>query len=147
MFAKVLAGTLMGIVAAALCGVAVGDAVGDDEFGPKAGSWAALAGFLIVFVSAVTATSRRDAWGRGLAIAGLLCLLMTIVVSGVFDADADAVGRRAAQAGRVGAAVVTVMAGLLFGRVFAVLGFFLGVVFLIGSYLALRKASNDGAGR
>ena len=36
MFAKVLAGTLMGILAAALCDVVVGGAVSGDESGGKA---------------------------------------------------------------------------------------------------------------
>jgi hypothetical protein len=137
MFAKVVAGTLMGIVAAALCHVVVGGAVGGDEGSGKAGSWTAVAGFLVVFVLAVTASRGRDAWGRGLLIAGLLSLLMAIVVSGIFDTDE--VGRQAADAGRVGAAVMTVMAGTLLAPVFAILGFFFGPVFLVGSYLALRK--------
>ena len=137
MFAKVLAGTLMGIVAAALCDVMVGGAVGRGESGGTTGLWTALAGFLVVFVLAVTATRHRDAWGRGLLIAGLLSLLMAIIFSGIFDAHE--VGRQAAEAGRVGAAVVTVLAGTLFARVFAVLGLFVCLVFLIGSYLALRK--------
>jgi len=137
MFAKVLAGTLMGIVAAVLCHVVVGGAVAGDESGGKTGLWMALAGFLVVFVLAVTATRGRDAWGRGLLVAGLLSLLIAIIFSGIFEADE--VGRQAAEAGRVGAAVVTVLAGTLFARVFAVLGLFVGLVFLIGSYLALRK--------
>jgi hypothetical protein len=137
MFAKVLAGALMGIVAAALCHVVVAGALGGDEGSGKAGSWTAVVGFLVVFVLAVRARRGRDAWGRGLLIAGALSLLMAIVVSGVFDADE--VGRQAAEAGRVSAAVATVMAGTLLAPVFAVLGFFFGLVFLVGSYLALRK--------
>ena len=137
MFAKVLAGTLMGIVAAALCHVVIGGAVGANESSGKAGWWTALAGFLVVFVLAVTAARASDAWGRGLLITGLLCLLVAIVFSGIFNGQE--VGRQAAETGRVGAAVVTVMAGTLFARVFAVLGFLFGLVFLAGSYLALRK--------
>jgi hypothetical protein len=112
-------------------------AVRGDEIGGKAGLLTALAGFLVVFVLAVTAARGRDAWGRGLLIAGLLCLLMAIVISGIFDAHD--VGRQATEAGSVGAAFVTELAGTLLARVFAVLGFFFGLVFLIGSYLALRK--------
>ena len=140
MFAKVLAGTLMGVVAAALCHVVVGDAVGGDESGGKVGLWTALAGFLVVFVLAITATRGRDAWGRGLLIAGLLSLLMAIVVSGTFEAHE--IERQAREAGQVGAAIVMVMAGTLFARVSAALACFLGLVFLIGSYLALRRTDS-----
>jgi len=135
---KILAGIIMGVVAAALCHVVVGDAVGGDESGGKAGLWMALAGFLVVFALAITATRGRDAWGRGLLIAGLLSLLMALVVSGTFDAHE--VERQATETGHVGPAIVMVMAGTLFARVSAVLGCFLGLVFLIGSYFALRKA-------
>jgi hypothetical protein len=136
MFAKALAGIVMAIVASALshlvAGVAMGGAASDGRTG-----WAALAGFVVVLVLAITAARGRDAWGRGLLISGLLCLLMAIAVSGIFQTHE--VERQATEAGRVGSAVVLVMAGTLFTGVFAVLGYFLGLVFLIGSYFALRK--------
>src|SRR5262249_60654833 len=102
-----------------------------------AGLWPALAGFVAVAVLAITAARGRDAWGRGLLVSGLPALLIAIAFSGMFEPRE--VESQAAAAGRVGSAIVIVMAGTLFEGIFAIFGLFLGLVFLVGSYFALRK--------
>ena len=133
MLAKILAGLVMGAVAAALCRLLAGVGGG----GGTTGSWTALAGFLVVLVLAITAARGRDAWGRGLLISGLLCLAMAL--SAIVYGDIFGGGEVGSQATDAGGATVTAMAGSVLTLTSAVLGLVLGPTFLIGSYVALRR--------
>jgi hypothetical protein len=141
MFGKILAGVLMGIVAAVLATTVFGLGAGGGESGGKMGLWAALGGFLVTLGLAVTAERGRYAWGRGMLLNGLLCFAMPLaglLFAGIVGGQSISTATSGAQ--QAGAAIGTVMAGGLITFVTGVFGFFLGVIFLIGSYFNLRKA-------
>ena len=139
MIGKFFAGIVMGIVVAILALIVVGLGVGGGETGGKSGLWGALGGFLITIVLAVRAITGRYAWGRGLLLAGLLCFAMplaSVVFTGVVGADA--VGKAAGDAAKGGTAIGVAAGGAIVTIITGVVGFFLGLIFLIGSYFALR---------
>jgi hypothetical protein len=139
MFGKLIAGVVMGIVVAILSFLVFGLGTGAGEAGASRGGWAALIGFTVMLVLALTATRSSYAWGRGLLLCGLLCFAMplaTMVFSGIIGAQQ--IGAAPTEAGRAGAALGTAMAGGFMTIVTGVFGFFLGLIFLIGSYFSLR---------
>lgn len=140
MFGKIFAGIVMGIIVAILAHIVFGLGSGGGAEGASRGSWAALAGFILMIGLAVTAAKGRFAWGRGLLLCGLLCLAMplaSIAMSGIIGAQSMA--QAGTEAGRAGAAIGTVLAGGALTFISGVIGFFLGLIFLVGSYFALRK--------
>lgn len=139
MFGKLLAGILMGIVVAILSFLVFGLGTGAGEAGAGRGGWAALIGFGLMLVLALTASRGSYAWGRGFLLCGLLCFAMplaTLAFSGIIGAQQ--IGAAPTEAGRAGAALGTAMAGGFMTIVTGVFGFFLGLMFLIGSYFSLR---------
>ncbi|MCW5737337.1 MAG: hypothetical protein KIS73_24640 [Enhydrobacter sp.] len=140
MFGKIVAGVIMGFVVAMVAWIVIGLGAGGGQSGGKAGVWAALIGFVLTMFLAVRAAGSRYAWGRGLLIAGLLCLAMPlsgVVFTGIVGAGA--VSKEVTDAGRAGAAIGTAMGGTLITLVSGVVGFFLGAIFLVGSYFSLRR--------
>lgn len=139
MFGKLFAGIVMGIVVAILCFLVFGIGSGAGEAGAGRGGWAALVGFAFMMTLALTAARSGYAWGRGLLLCGLLCFAMplaTMIFSGIIGAQQ--MGAAPTEAGRAGAAIGTAMAGGFMTIVTGVFGFFLGLIFLIGSYFSLR---------
>lgn len=139
MFGKLFAGIVMGLVVAILSFFVFGLGTGAGEAGASRGGWAALIGFAVMLVLALTATRSSYAWGRGLLLCGLLCFAMplaTMVFSGIIGAQQ--IGAAPTEAGRAGAALGTAMAGGFMTIVTGVFGFFLGLIFLIASYFSLR---------
>jgi hypothetical protein len=140
MFGKILAGILMGIVAAVLATMVFGLGVGGGESGGRTGLWAALGGFLVTLGLAVTAERGRYAWGRGMLLCGLLCFALPLagmLFSGIVGGKS--IAGAASGAEKAGATIGTVMAGGVITLVSGVFGFFMGVIFLVGSYFTLRS--------
>jgi len=138
---KMLAGLVMGIVVAILCSIVFGIGSGAGEAGAKRGLWTALAGFVVTFVLALSAARGRYAWGRGFLLCGLLCFalpLASMAFSGIVGAEK--VSTASSDAARAGAALGTAMAGTAMALVSGIVGFFLGLIFLVSSYFSLRSA-------
>jgi hypothetical protein len=141
MFGKILAGSLMGIIAAVLATTVFGLGSGGGESGGRTGLWAALVAFLVTLGLAMMAQRGRYAWGRGMLICGLLSFalpLAGLLFSGIIGGQSIASAKSGAE--QAGAAIGTVMAGGLLTFVSGVFGFFLGIIFMIGAYFSLRKA-------
>jgi hypothetical protein len=141
MFGKIIAGILMGIVVAILASAIFGIGSGGGEGGGRIGLWAAGGGFLLMLVLALRAERTRYAWGRGLLLNGLLCFAMpiaAIVFTGIVGAGA--MSNSVGDASRAGTAIGTAIGGGIVTFVSGVIGFFLGLIFLIGSYFTLRRA-------
>jgi len=143
MFNKILAGIVMGLVIGLLCSIVFGIGSGGGAEGGKTGLWAAAAGFLIMMALALSAARGRYAWGRGLLLSGLLCFalpLAGIVFTGIVGADS--VAKAGSEAGKAGAAVGSALAGTALTFVSGVIGFFLGLIFLVSSYFSLRRGAS-----
>lgn len=140
MFGKIFAGIVMGLVVAILTYFVFGLGTGGGSGGAERGGWAALSGFIVTMILAVTATRGRFAWGRGLLISGLLCFAMPLaglLLSGIIGAQS--IAQQGTEAGRAGAAIGATLAGGAITLISGVIGFFLGLIFLISSYFTLRK--------
>lgn len=140
MLGKIFAGVVMGIVAALLATTVFGLGAGGGESGGRMAMWAALGGFLLTLGLAITAERGRYAWGRGMLLCGLLCFAMPlagILFSAIFGAQS--IGAAGTGAEKAGAAIGTAMAGGMLTFVSGIFGFFLGMIFLVGSYFSLRK--------
>jgi len=139
MLGKIFAGLVMGIVVAILVATVVGLGAGGGDRGGNASIWGMLIGFGGMVLLALTAARARYAWGRGLLVSGLLCLAMPIAAllfTGLVGAES--ISKEASQAGRAGAAIGTAIGGGILTFVAGIFGFFLGMIFLIGSYFSLR---------
>jgi hypothetical protein len=140
MFGKIFAGLVMGVVVAVLAMVVVGLGAGGGESGGRASLWAMAIGFAATVVLAISAQRARYAWGRGLLAAGLLCFalpLAAILFTGVVGADS--VGGAVGNAQKAGAMIGTAIGGGIVTIASGLIGFFLGLIFLVGSYFSLRK--------
>jgi len=139
MFGNLVAGIVMGVPVATLSYIVVALGTGAGAEGVSRGGWAAAIGFVLMLVLAMRAERGRYAWGRGFLICGLLCFALpiaSIVYSGILGAQSITSSANDAQ--RAGAALGTVIGGGLLATVSGVLGFFLGLIFLIVSYFLLR---------
>jgi hypothetical protein len=140
MAGKIFAGIVMGIVVAILASLVVGLGTGGGERGGHAGLWGALIGFVLTMVLALRAGAGRYAWGRGFLLAGLLCLAMplaSMMLAGIVGAEQ--VSHAASNAEKAGSAAGVFLGGTIITFVSGVVGFFLGAIFLISSYFALRR--------
>ena len=141
MAVKIFAGIVMGVVVAILAWTVVELGTGGGERGAYASLSGALIGFVATIILALRASASRYAWGQGLLVAGLLCLAMPLAsMMLVAIAGADQIGQTAPNAAAVGSAAVAFIAGTIITSVGEVIGLFLGAIFLIGSYFALRRA-------
>jgi hypothetical protein len=140
MFNKILASIIMGIIVAILSSIVGGLAAGGGEDGGVVALWSALVGFLLIGVLALTAATGRYAWGRGMLLCGILSfamplasILFTIVFSvGHFKTVPTD------TASQVGASLGAGLAGTAMTVFTGVIGFFLGLIFVVTSYFLLR---------
>jgi len=140
MFGKIIAGIVMGVIVALLSFLVFGIGSGGGERGGSVGGWAALAGFALTLILAIRAERDRYAWGRGMLLAALLCLAMpiaSVALTGLVGAQQ--VGTATTEAAKAGAAIGTALGGGMLTIFTGFVGFFLALIFLIGSYFTLRK--------
>jgi hypothetical protein len=140
MAVKIFAGIVMGLVVAVLARIVLELGMGGGERGGYAGLCAAAIGFVATIILALRASASRYAWGQGLLVASLLCLAMPLAsMMLVHIVGADQISQ-SSSAEAVGAAAVAFLAGQIITSATEVIGFFLGAIFLVGSYFALRRA-------
>lgn len=103
--------------------------------------WSATAAFTLAMVLAVGAPQARVAWGRGMLLSGLLCLalpLVTVAITVVLGSlTMEAAG--SSDAARAGAALGAGLGGGIMTVFTGIVGFFLGLIFLISAYFLLRS--------
>jgi hypothetical protein len=136
---KAISGVGTGIVAAILAAFVVGMAIGGGAGGGKAGAWAMLIGFGTVLLSALMAQTGKRAWGRGSLICALLSFALPLsgfLLSRIVGAQA--VGQAQTDAEQVGAAIGAGLGGMFLTGTLAVVGFFLGLIFLVMAFFLLR---------
>ena len=140
MFKKVTVGMVVGVGVGILAGLIFLVGSGAGETGSKAAVLAAVMGFLLAFIFAVTAERARYAWGRGLLLSALLCFTMpatTLVVSAASRLVHS--GKVAAITTKVGSVLGNTMTGTPMAFVAAAAAIALGIVFLLAAYVSLRE--------
>lgn len=138
---KIIVGMVAGVGVALLAALIFMVGSGAGQTGSKAAVLAAMMGFSLTFILAVTAERARYAWGRGLLLSALLCFAMpaaTFVVSAA---------SRIVHSGRattIIAKIEAVLGGALTGTSMPLVAggaaIALGIVFLAGAYVSLREA-------
>jgi hypothetical protein len=139
-FGKIVAGIVMGLIIWILASMVFGLAAGGGEGGGKFGLWAGLAAAVLTLILALTAARGRYAWGRGMLVAGLLCFAMPlagILFTGIVGSSHMATAP-SGSAQQAGAAIGVGLAGTAITIVSGVIGFFLGLIFLVSAYFLLR---------
>ena len=131
---RALAGVVMGLVAAALAVFVFLFAVGPVGSASNGTPFIAAGGFIGTLTLVLSAEKVRFAWGRGLLTAGLLCFIFPIaaaVLAGpvLFIAPSD-----------VGDALAGVGGVLMV--IFGIVGFVLGVIFVVAAFFCLRGKSS-----
>lgn len=141
MFRKLVVGVVLGAGVAFLAAAVFLVGAGGGEAGSKAAIMAGAMGFLLTFALAVTASSSRYAWGRGLLLAALLCFAMpaaTVVVTAASRIVHS--GKIALVIARTGNVVGALLANAQLSLVAGGAVVLLGVVFLIVAYVSLQKS-------
>lgn len=139
MFGKIVAGLVMGLIAAFLGFIIFALMVGGGEEGAGTGLWGIYLGFAAALILAVTARTGKRAWGRGMVLNGLLCF--TAPIAGfVFSVvtTTGAIGEASPGAETVGTVIGAGLAGGVVTGILGFLGFFAALIFLIPSYFLLR---------
>lgn len=139
MFGKLFAGLVMGILVGILAFTIV--SMGSGSKAMDGAGWSALAmGALTMFLAA-RAERAKYAWGRGLLLCGVLCFalpLAAMIGSGVVAADSMSSVAAKSDAEKAGTAVGSALGGAAITMMAGVVGLFLGLIFLVGSYFSLR---------
>lgn len=139
MSGKIVAGLVTGGIAAYLGGLIFGLITGTDTTTAKHNWWVMYIVFASTVILAAMARSAKSAWGRGLALNGMLCLALPLagfafsVVSifGIIDEEPFSIGT-------AGSVIGIGLAGGFVMLILGFLGFFAALIFLIPAYFLLR---------
>ncbi len=140
MIGKVIAAIIMGIMGGLIGMILAGMSVGGGETGGSIGIWAFLVGLVLMIALALTAKTARKAWGRTTLVSGLMGFLLPL--SGLLFTTVvgtQAVQEASGDAEQIGAAIGLAIGGGIVTGVLGVIGFFLGIFFVVASYFLLRE--------